>query len=76
MQVTGTLKNWYRGSGWYHTCYWGEIHGDNKGRWADGTKIHTSSVKKKKDRGDHYLLFTLNSVYLLPKEEEFKNDVG
>ena len=76
MQVTATLKQWKKGTGWYHSCYWGNIYNDSKGRWSDGTRIHTSSVKEKKDMGDHYLLITLNSVYILPKEEEFKNDVG
>lgn len=76
MQVTGTLRNWTKGVGMYNSCYWGNLYGDSKGRWDDGTRIHTSLVKEKKDCGDHYLLFTLNSVYILPKEEEHRNDMG
>lgn len=63
--ITGRLENWVwdeRG------IYWGNIYEDSRGRFNDGTWIHTSLVKKeKKNRIEGDLVKTLNSIYILGK---------
>lgn len=70
MKVTAELRNWYLG---LYGVYWGNIYGDIKGRWPDGRRIHTSSVRSVEDCGNHFLVITLNSVYKLYKDSEKKN---
>lgn len=64
MKVTAELRDWTKSPG---GIYWGRIYNDTKGRWPDGTRIHTSYVKSEIDNGDHLLVVTLNSVYKLQK---------
>lgn len=70
--VTGILKNWSRAGTDDLHIYWGNLYGDTKGRWADGTYIHTSKVTHTEEMEDHFIVHTLNSVYLLPKAEQHK----
>lgn len=64
--ITGTLRNWMPDHG--APIVWGEIYDDVKERWADGTMIHTSAVLDHLETEDAYYIFTINSVYKLPKE--------
>lgn len=65
-EVTAELRNWmYDTNG--NGVFWGEIYGDKKERWPDGRHIHTSSVEEIVEKEDHYIVYTLNSVYLLMK---------
>lgn len=66
--ITAKIENWS-----YHkdiNVIWGEIHGDQKKRWPDGTLIHTSNIPGGRDRsfseGD--VVETLNSKYRLGRE--------
>jgi len=65
--ITGRLENW----AWddVHPVIWGFIYDDERGRFRDGTWIHTSLINKKKFKelkaGD--TVETLNSSYLLGK---------
>lgn len=59
MIATARLENWYKAG----RVIFGEIHGDTRGRFSDGTHVQTSIVKEIKDG---YAL-TLNSVYELGK---------
>lgn len=64
-EVTGTLERYHSAQYGPHTIYWGNIHGDKKGRFRDGTFIHTSNVLEEFDcMGDRYIQ-TLNSLYKL-----------
>lgn len=46
---------------------WGEVEGDKRGRWADGTVMHTSGIKIREFKeGD--IVTTRNSKYLLGAE--------
>ena len=75
-RVTGTLEHW-----WYDDLYnvvWGIINEDVKGRFVDGTQIHTSDIPKyRKSRkcdakqGDY--IYTLNSIYRLGKPRIVNN---
>jgi len=58
-KITATLKNAHLITDGRRAVYVGEIYGDTHKRWADGTYIRTSQVKR--EEGD--LVYTLNSVY-------------
>lgn len=69
-KITGKLEQWSKDP--MFNIYWGYVYGDTKGRFRDGTWIHTSSVVKVEDGFVH----TLNSLYELgepmfiePREE-------
>jgi hypothetical protein len=70
-KITAELHNWERDP---RNIFWGDIHGDTKERWKNGTRIHTSLVLEKLDCGDFFLIQTLNSIYKLPKDKELKHD--
>ena len=55
--ITGTLQNWAKSG----QVFYGEIYGDSKGRFPDGTPIRTSRVEE--IVGD--TVYTLNSIYKL-----------
>ena len=63
--ITGRLEDWVIDP--VFDIVWGHCYDDSKGRFRDGTYIHTSSVpdlrKKALQKGD--LVKTLNSTYLL-----------
>ena len=70
-EVTGRLEDWVFDS--YHRVIWGFCYGDVRGRFRDGTWIHTSMIpdfvktpdefKRKTRKGSR--VKTLNSLYLL-----------
>lgn len=65
-EVVGTLDGWAYDP--RYGCVWGYVYGDTKGRFSDGTLIHTSSVAANQaplQQGG--LLKTRNSVYRLGK---------
>lgn len=63
-EITGTLENWSYDR--HHRVFWGQIYGDTKGRFRDGTMIHTSACEFNKNKeGD--IIETLNSRYKLGK---------
>lgn len=55
--ITGTLQNWAKSG----KVFYGEIYGDTKGRFPDGTPIRTSRVEDI----DGDTVYTLNSIYKL-----------
>ena len=73
--ITGTLEDW-----WVDQCtkkefiIYGNLFGDHKGRFQDGTNIHTSGIKNRKcEEGD--VVSTRNSRYLLGKKyTDVKNE--
>jgi hypothetical protein len=47
-EITGTIENW-----WYDSMnhvIWDNVFGDIRGRFPDGTYIHTSNLSLNKDR--------------------------
>ncbi|QJA43140.1 hypothetical protein [Phaeobacter phage MD18] len=70
--IDGELRNFSEGlrtaSGKYPL--WGNIYGDVKGRFADGTLIRTSAIVKIEDG----IALTLNSAYRLIGNKEENND--
>lgn len=62
MNVTAELKDWHFDP---RNIFWGNIHGDQKQRWNDGTHIHTSWVEKVNKRQDCFIVTTRNSIYRL-----------
>ena len=66
---TATLKVWALNKNPRYIV--GEIHGDTHERWADGTRIRTSTVTE--ISGDGRFATTLNSIYeLQPPYKEKK----
>lgn len=66
-KITGRLEGWYLSDcldeGYYLN---GFIHEDSKGRWPDGTFIHTSTFPRREcEEGD--VIMTRYSSYLLGK---------
>lgn len=70
--ITGRLENWVWDG--VHSVIWGFIYDDEKGRFRDGTWIHTSLIDrtKFKELKSGNVVKTLNSSYLLgePSNEE------
>jgi len=68
--VDGVLHNWVWDD--IHGVYWGHVFNDRKGRFREGTWIHTSHVREgyrnKKRGGCH--IYTLNSVYRLGRKKK------
>lgn len=63
MKPTGTLENWYKDR--IFNIIWGEIYGDTKNRFVDGTKIHTSDLKSPGPYFKNKVIATRNSFYIL-----------
>lgn len=61
------LENWYKDS--LYNILWGNIYNDPAKRWAEGTRIHTSSIKglHKMELKEGDTVTTRNSVYKLGK---------
>lgn len=73
MMITAELKNWHYDP--FYKVYWGRIYNDVKNRFSDGKIIHTSSVVRvDKSNPEVIIVHTLNSVYLLRKENERGGD--
>lgn len=70
-EITGRLENWSYDE--FYNVIWGEIHNDARKRFADGTKIHTSSIPGGRDllyqKGS--IVKTLNSQYELGNPRVF-----
>ena len=65
----------------YHSNITGILHNDRTGRWKNGTRIYTSSVKHliEDDEGNTVGVQTRNTLYRListPYPEDKENDVG
>lgn len=75
MEVTGRLESWSKDGRF--NILWGRIYGDIRGRFRDGTLIHTSDIPDFKEvlLGEGQVVHTLNSHYLLgkPFEKETPN---
>lgn len=56
-EVTGTLKNWKR----VGQVIYGDIYGDTKGRFVDGTNVRTSRIEEIVGN----TVYTANSIYEL-----------
>lgn len=67
-EIHGTIEQWHREqTSRKEFIIYGYVYGDTKGRFPDGTYIHTSGIKNRKlTKGD--IVKTRNSVYKLGKE--------
>jgi hypothetical protein len=66
-EITGRLENWVKDR--IFKIYWGNIYGNVRGRFVDGTRIHTSNVEYVKDNK----VYTLNSIYELGESQAEKS---
>lgn len=68
-ELTGKLNNWSPQYNWIgELILWGDLEGDSKGRWIDGTRIHTSPLSDpRKDLCEGMTVETKYSLYLLGK---------
>ena len=66
--ITGRLENWEIDPSL--SIIWGHCYDDVRGRWEDGTWIHTSHVDKlyEMDLKEGDKIVTRNSTYLLGKQ--------
>jgi len=64
-EVNGTLEDWLYDKN--IGVVWGYIYGDTKGRFPDGTHIHTSSIKPTGKLVEGFVVTTRNSSYKLGK---------
>lgn len=62
IEIHGTLERWAEDK--KYNVIWGFIYGDTKGRFRDGTWIHTSNIVERKGK----IIKTLNSTYKLGKK--------
>lgn len=65
------LEDWVYDGFW--KVYWGYIYNDVKGRFVDGTWIHTSSIPSEKHRNKKRggcCIQTLNNKYYLGKKRK------
>lgn len=72
MKITAELRNWHYNEGW--NVFTGDIYDDTKGRWEDGTHIHTSTVVERIDDGERELIVTRNSVYVIYPDKASRED--
>lgn len=68
--ITAELRSWSRESFGKKKFLMGKIYGDTKGRWPDGTRIHTSYLVNEEDAGDDIVFTTRNSIYRCPRGSE------
>lgn len=74
MRATARLENWYKDP--VFNIIWGDIYGDIKNRFVDGTKVHTSDLKTLGPYFKSKVIQTKsNSFYILgePKKENLKS---
>jgi hypothetical protein len=69
MEITATLTNWKFVPNEYGGYIWGNVFGDTKNRFRDGTRIHTSQIKAVEDTPGGKVAITLNSNYLLSEAQ-------
>lgn len=75
MMITGELKRWYYNS--HMNVYLGIVYNDVKGRFRDGSRIHTSNVvREDKSNPAVIIVHTLNSIYLLRVENKLEDGDG
>jgi hypothetical protein len=68
MEATAILENWHKVDvmdGEF--IIYGQIFNDTRGRWPNGTPIHTSGIKNRKCKKDD-IVITRNSTYKLGNE--------
>lgn len=66
-EYNGVLQDWTV-DGYGRSVVWGDIYGDTKGRFPEGTWIHTSRIVEPQDLTtlkEGMIVETLNSKYLL-----------
>lgn len=63
VNLTGTLRNWSYTEYANGKIANGDLYGDAKQRWRDGTYIHTSLIMSGPD--ENGIIVTRNSVYKL-----------
>lgn len=71
--VTAEIRSWKKHPVPGHpdvAVYTGTIYGDAKKRWRDGTRFHTSAVVNERESKDYIYVQTLNSLYILYKNQE------
>jgi hypothetical protein len=68
VQPTATLRDCSKDYYGKQYIVWGNIYGDTRGRWRDGTRIHTSDVKSFDEATQ--ILHTLNSSYKIENWRE------
>ena len=73
MELTAELRRWKLAKTPQGYYYWGDIYGDSKKRWEDGTRIHTSQVMSKVRYDSCTHVKTRNSLYVLKDDEELGN---
>lgn len=67
IEITGTLEGWCQDN-LYAYIIWGNVFGDSKGRFRDGTRIHTSYITPPSEEWkEGAIVTTRNSVYKLGK---------
>lgn len=75
-EITGYLENW-RYDVMNHVI-WGNLVGDIRKRWPEGSYIHTSNLRiskaDAKQLADGDTVNTLNSTYVLGSKKESNND--
>jgi hypothetical protein len=64
-QLNGRLEDWIFDG----FLIWGNLYRDPARRWAEGTRVHTSTVKSKEPFKEGDTIETLNSKYLLGAPE-------
>lgn len=64
-EITGRLEGWHKDP--VFNIIWGHIFDDVRGRFVNGTLIHTSSLNSKPPFKEGSVVKTLNSKYLLGK---------
>jgi hypothetical protein len=67
--VTAELRNWSRETVHGIALIVGDVYGDSKGRWKDGTYIRTSNLLGVTEGSDFFLFQTRNSVYKCYKSQ-------
>jgi len=72
--ITAELRNWRRSHMGTFTILWGNVFGDTKGRFYDGTWIHTSIVRTIENKSDRLIVYTENSIYLCMKDQEYNSE--
>jgi hypothetical protein len=50
------------------TVLWGTMYGDQKGRFVDGTVLHTSRIREVSADSEGVYVATMNSVYKVEDE--------
>ena len=68
--ATAILRNWKRIEHPQGHYYWGNVYDDIKERFKDGARIHTSHVVREEDKGTYLEVHTLNSIYILRKDND------